>query len=288
MLKLSLSILFIMGVITACEKEEDPQPNDEEKNVELADLSAGELQAVVEDNILDAQSYEAELSDHFSIEITFPDNQVLNLKTETLEKQNYNLASAPNEATLATESGSYSTISGNLEITNINANDQTVSGKFAMELQWGENQISIPAGAFKSVSYTENTGPENGFFTAQVNGEEWAAESMTALVNEQVNVLNIYGETASDVDISISMNDDVAEGNTYQLTGNGDYVAAVYEAGETIATHFSQSGELTITKHDTTDNIIEAEFHFEATSQSSEVVYEVTEGELSYTGYYYQ
>ncbi len=175
-----------------------------------------------------------------------------------------------------------------MEITDINTNDQTVSGKFALELQWGENQISIPSGAFKSVTYTENTGPENGFFTAQVNGEEWAAESMTACVNEQVNVLDIYGETANNVDITIFMNDDVAGGNTYQLTGNGDYVAAVYEAGETIATHFSESGELTITKHDTVNNIIEAEFHFTATSQSSEEVYEVTEGELSYTGYYYQ
>jgi hypothetical protein len=289
MLKLSLSVLLVLGVTTACEKDDDTQPENEEKNVDLADLSAGEVQAVIEDNIVNGQSYEAELSDHFSLEITFPDNQVLTLKTESLEEQNYNLASSPNEATLAIESGSYSTISGNLEITGINAVDQTVSGKFALELQWGENQISIPSGAFKSVTYTESTGPENGSFTAKVNGGGWAAESMTSLVNEQVNFLNIFGETANNVDISISINmDDAAEGNTYQLTGNGDYTAAVYESGETMANHFPESGELTITKLDTVNNIIEAEFYFKATSLSSDAVYEVTEGEVSYDGYYYR
>ncbi|WP_291856129.1 DUF6252 family protein [Marinilabilia sp.] len=128
----------------------------------------------------------------------------------------------------------------------------------------------------------------NGSFTAQVNGEPWAAESVTALLCEQVNVINIYGETDNGVDISISMSDDVTRGNTYPLTGNGDYSANIYEAGETSSSHFSESGELTILKHDTENNIIEAEFYFKAKSQSSETVYDISEGEVSYSGYYVQ
>lgn len=296
--KLHFPLLLILLIFSACE-EEEPVVNEENESITVDELAEGELAAVVNEEVLVAETVTATVTEeHFALSVVFSTEKGLTIVTDTLLQTSFDIGGGVgNTAVFAlgitnADPESFTadaapTGGGELVITEINLDALTVSGTFEMLLHEEndpDDAVVISSAAFNNIPFTIQE-ESQGSFAAIVDGEEWVAEAVTAIVNQQVQVLDVKGTNAAGVDISIFMPSDIEPG-VYTLSSNGDYVATVYPEGEDIGTHFSSTGELEIIRHDLENYQIEATFHFEATRTQDEKVYVVEEGAFSYDGYY--
>lgn len=299
--KLNLPFLLSLLLFTACQDDEPAMDNDDQEDVQITvtELDEGELQALVGEEILTAETVSATLSDdYFAFSVVFSDERGLTILTDTLRKASFdfNQNGQANSAVFAENITDENPVSytseaaassgGSIDFTHVDLDERIISGTFELTLHAEHDTdevVTISSAAFNAIPFTIQE-ESQGAFKATVDGEDWSAEEVTAIVNRQVDVLDVKGTTENGVNISIFMPSDIQPG-VYALSGNGDYVATVYPEGEDVGTHFSSTGELTIIEHDQENNIIEATFHFDATRNQDEKVYVVENGEFSYDGY---
>lgn len=290
-----LTLFLLLFFAGACSDDE----NTDIKQDQIVTASEGELVAVIDGEKKSTGSVTAVLSDdNFMLTAVFDDNSALTIILDTIRETSYSMThlsafsyaqyvknkddeSAAIFSTQVTESSQ-----GEIEFTDINTTDNKFSGAFTLMLHNPNDKneaIQISSSAFNSISYTV-VEPSPGSFKATVDGLSWSAETISAKVISQVSILDIAGRTESGIDITINMPADVEPG-VYQFSGNGDYVAVVYPAGQDMGTHFSSSGELTIISHDLDSKTIEGSFYFDATRIQDNKQYTITNGTFSYQGY---
>lgn len=196
--------------------------------------------------------------------------QIITLQTASFETGQYTLGAAPaNEATFTDFAGSIYIAGsgagdGMIEITKYEAG--TVSGAFhfnALNNGVGDT-LNFQKGVFFEVPIT-NLNPNEGgetdkdFITADIGETPFDAEVVVSQNN--LDNIQITGSTQT-VSISLTFPSDVTAGS-YPLASSGQYVAS-YLVGS--ISDEVDTGELIITKNDTTAKIVEGEFSFTTVS----------------------
>ena len=279
-----LPLFFSVILLNACESDSNESSennkNSNQKELKVSDIVKGEYLSYFNSQLESAEMVDAELSaSDFMLTVNFSGNLKLLLKTDTLKEGTIEVIMSE----LKTDSDSYYYQTGTLNISSVNTADKTFSGTFtAIFKNATKAPVEITSSAFNSIPYVIK---DKTIFTAMVNGNEWSAENVTAVINDQVNVLDIKGTTANDVDIKIYMPAQVFP-DTYDLTGNGEYSAVVYPEGSDIGTHFSTSGEMTVVSHDWINYDIEINFHFKATRTGDSKEYDVSNGHIKLEEYH--
>ncbi len=198
--------------------------------------------------------------------------------------------------------------SGQLKITELNTEEQTVTGTFSfigvrVKLDDDGNpvldgsgnpvmeEVGITSGAFNSVSYVFDdtgggTGGTNDEFFAKVDGVDFIAESI--LVSEpivgDIHMIKVIANSAAGELIRIDVPRSLGVG-TFEMVriSDGTELIAVYNAGDGNENLTSDPGTITITEFDLEAGVLKATFNFTATdplNQRPDVV-EVTEGNLT-------
>lgn len=229
------------------------------------------IQGSVNEVFFRAKNASATLNDDGSLKLIGKSSeQTITLQTASFETGQYTLGAEPaNEATFTDFAGSiYIAGSGSgdgmIEISKFEAG--TVSGAFhfnALNNGVGDT-LNFQKGVFFEVPIT-NLNPGDGddtdknFITADINDTPFDAEVVVSQNN--LDVIQITGSTQT-VSISLTFPEDVTAG-TYTLASSGQYVAS-YLVGS--ISDDVETGELTITKNDSTAKIVEGEFSFTTVS----------------------
>jgi len=201
---------------------------------------------------------------------------------------------------------------GQLEITEINNTDMTISGNFSFEgvrialdnegnpITDGNGNpvienITISNGAFNSIPYTEDAGGGGGGggtldpFFAKVDGEDFIPQTVNTTRNVISNVpmINIIALNTSGEKIRIDIPEDLGVGTfSMEQLSDGTKLIAQYNAGLGTEDLSSNPGTIEITEFNTLAGRIVATFSFTATDPLGfdPTVVEVTEGsfELRY------
>lgn len=170
---------------------------------------------------------------------------------------------------------------GSIVVTNVNTQNQTVSGTFAFTGYWTDfddttkQPITFTNGVFTNIPYvTEN--PTNDTFFARINGVEFVDTDIFTLEIEINNIafISVYADDINDNGITVSMRSNLNAG-TYNITGNtNDVVQLNYVNSSVPFNQFATSGSVTITEKTATR--IKGTFNANVIHQG--VTYQITQG----------
>lgn len=317
-------LAFLALIYTACDNEplEGEFPQEEENPA-----GEGQFIAVINNNGFEADVAVAVFDQNNTLTITGTNNstgEVISLVVEngtegtfdlstSLGSENIGLYIDGNEITnpyiTATELGGF----GQLQITEIDDENQTITGTFSLTglraavddsgnpiLDGDGNPvletISISNGAFNQIEFTNDNsgggggGPQNLFF-AKVDGIDFVAEEVTTernLINE-IPVIRVSATNAEGQLIRIDIPEELGTGTfDMESISNGTQLIGIYNpnvnSGEDLT---SNPGTITITSFNTLAGRMVATFEFTATDPlgADPTVAEITEGsfEINYT-----
>ncbi|MDN3723432.1 DUF6252 family protein [Aequorivita sp. SDUM287046] len=203
--------------------------------------------------------------------------------------------------------------SGQLKITELNTDAQTVTGTFSFvgfRIKVDANgdpildgdgnpvleNIEISSGAFNAIEYIlDDTGgngggnlPDNEFF-AKVDGVDFIADtiSVTEPVVGNVHMIKIEARTADRKHIRIDVPRSLGVG-TFEMVpiSDGTKLIALYNAGDGTENLTSNPGTITISEFDLEAGVLKATFNFTGTDPINQLpdVVQITEG--SFTAYF--
>lgn len=223
------------------------------------------IQGSVNEEFFRAKNATATINEDGSLKLTgTASEQIITLQTASFEKGEYTLGTNPaNEATFTDFAGAIYIAGagagdGMIEITKYEAG--TVSGEFhfnALNNGVGDT-LNFQKGVFFEVPITNATpgdGTSDEFFTAVIDGAPFDADVKMAQSN--AGIIQATGSSQT-ISISLTFPADITAG-TYTLAASGQYMAS-YLVGS--IPDEVDTGELTITKNDTTAKIVEGEFSF--------------------------
>ncbi len=159
--------------------------------------------------------------------------------------------------------------SGTVTITSINTTSQTVTGVFNFTgvKALDGSEVEITEGHFTNIPYTEEVNQTfNNTFTAKVNGVDF--DPTLIYGSKAYGIISITGsENGSFPSIGLSVPDNVVPG-TYSMSPYGS-TKGLYNVANNANSMYSAAsgsgGTITVTVHNTTDDIIEGTFAFTAT-----------------------
>ena len=167
-------------------------------------------------------------------------------------------------------------------ISKVNTSDSTMTGTFqftAFRLIDG-TQVKVTDGKFTNVKFaTEVTNTTAGFFKCKIDGTQFNAGIVAGQVPGQY--LMLVGSASIGVpSIGLNLDPNIAVGVTNFDGVFGTNFAQYNPNSSTFLS--SDSGKVTITKHDKAAKLIEGTFEFEATELGSSVVLAtITDGSFS-------
>lgn len=191
-----------------------------------------------------------------------------------------------NNPTFTTQS-QQGAMDGQITITEMDLEAGILTGTFEADLvrylgQDGDSTVVFESGSFNKISLKEEEFQESGNnqFTAKVDGELFSGGATSGVVS--FGRLTLSSLKTGGKNISLIVPSDIEPG-TYELGSLWETYSASYIASTFSGTSFiSNSGSLTISKHDKTNKRIEGTFSFVATpylSGTGSVT--VTEGEFA-------
>ena len=178
-------------------------------------------------------------------------------------------AYVPETGSSSSYTSNYSGGSGAVTVTEINTSAHTVTGVFNFTgvKALDGSVVEITNGYFTDIPYTEEVNQTfDNIFTAKVDGVTFNPTLISGSLS-MGKIAIVGSENGSFPSIGIYVPDNVAAG-TYSFSPYGSY-NALYNAGSSTNQMYSAAsgsgGTVTITSHNTTDNIIIGTFAFTAT-----------------------
>ena len=176
---------------------------------------------------------------------------------------------------------------GIVEITELNWQDSIMSGTFFFtgSRAFPASEVNIELGRFENIPIRTELGSVNDFNNISVNVDDvlFEPESVTALIDPFSNNISIIGTAAMGIpSVSLLLPQDIIEG-TYDLgtPGFAEY-GGQYNIDD-MTFLGAESGQVTITRHDTGVQIIEGTFFFEAAELGGGETASLTEGSFMVT-----
>ena len=206
------------------------------------------------------------------------------LTQEALSAGAYNPSSDGSENTFVSNA---SEEVGFVNISELNWQDSTISGTFAFvgarAIPAGE--VNIEEGKFENLPVRTELTAVNDFNSLEVKVDEvlFQPEAVFATKDPFQNGISISATAAEGIpSVGLHFPDNIETG-TYELgtPGFSDYSAQYNISDSTFLA--ADSGELIITKHDKSVQIVEGTFHFEAAELIGEAKASLTEGRFSVT-----
>jgi len=173
-----------------------------------------------------------------------------------------------------------------IAITEINTQNKTISGTFQFTgIRFADatgDRVEIKTftnGSFTNLSYAADTpSPSNNTFSAKVNGANYVATNVTAI--DMMGSISIIGRRGNVENISINVPNNIAPG-TYSLLFMGTYNGMYTIDNSGMGSFMSDTGSITISSHDTTNDKIIGTFNFDAGSLFSDDEYSITNGSFN-------
>jgi len=176
---------------------------------------------------------------------------------------------------------------GTVEITELNWQDSTMSGTFSFtgSRAFPAGEVNIEVGQFDNLPIQTELGSVNDFNNMSVKVDDVLFEpaAVTGMIDPFSNNITIVGTAAVGIpSVGLFLPQAIIEG-TYDLgtPGFADY-GAQYNIDD-MTFLGAESGQVTITKHDTGVKIIEGTFFFEAAELVGSSTASLTEGSFSVT-----
>lgn len=183
-------------------------------------------------------------------------------------------------------------VGGTISISEIDTENQLVSGTFEVTLsRYKDNTgtedslLIINQGSFNKIPYGNNgNGNTDNTAAALVDNQVFEIGQVSGISQNGQLILAFNSATSTSDGISLMMPAEIKPGQ-YEFGSLGSSYFAIYYRGTT--TQFpSESGQLVISKHDTSKRHIEGTFHFQAAplpGSGGTGSHLITEGEFSLT-----
>jgi hypothetical protein len=178
-----------------------------------------------------------------------------------------------------------------VNITAIDTVAKTLDGEFIVRCNSTlntSNYAIFQNGSFTEVPYsTDLDGGSGGAFgdgdvTATIDGNSWEATDVIASYQGFVDILNITASDDNDASIALNMPVTAEAGDVFDLSTFSQSYSAQY-LQSTTSFFSAQSGNITITSHNTSTNEIEGTFEFDAGIFGQPTAHSITNGAFSVT-----
>lgn len=274
----------IEGEFTDIQLNSDVAPPPEE--VEAA------FEVELDEELYVGENIHGSLNEDGALSIDTENNpQQFELSVADLQEGNYTLG-PDDEATIfynpdniENDEGTYEASEGTVSITNIDQENETVSGVFSGALISldDDSTIEMTNGKFENISYgTGGGGSGTNFITANVDGDNFESNSISSTEGDGVGISAVIGTDDENNDIQLQLNMPYsASTGSHQVITGGVYSAAYHitdENGETVEYEtFNNSGSIVIDERDE-DNVT-GTFSFSVRNDDGEVL-QITDGEF--------
>lgn len=256
-------VLFSIPFFNSCSKDnnDDPAPQGSmTAKLDNTDWSASLTGASILNGSMNisGQSASGEI-----LTITITDDQVGTYPLNAVNAPHVAAYSEAPGANAYTSNGA-DRAGGYVEVTEINEQDSTISGNFEFLTvrTIDDQEINVTEGQFTGIKYTTSIPGTDNYITCLVDGVSFTPPSVLGFVNSGKLILNGV-TTDGSRSIGLNMPENISPGE-YSLDAFGEYVGIYnFSLSATSTNAFSSdSGKLTITKHDTGGKEIEGTFEF--------------------------
>ncbi len=215
-----------------------------------------------------------------SLHIALVDNGAANysLNQQTVDYATVTDTKEANPVAYATDEGQDADdAGGEVIITNIDQTNKTISGTFSFKAyrDADNKQLVITEGSFENLGYTtdEPSNPPGGGsvtpgFSVKIDGAGFTPANLNIQrASSMIVITATQTAGASAKVVMLTMPENITAG-TYDLQTSGSYVGSYAGGSATGGSVFlSISGKLTITEHNTTNEVIKGTFFFEGEDQ---------------------
>ena len=283
-MKIFLSLALIAFVMIGCSKDDDGNNDDNNNNPPASGLTA-KIDGTAWTSSMNIVTIKDGMT---SIVGSSAKSTTLTINIVSESTGTYQLDdSSVHSAMLVDDSGTYtsggdSLAGGEVIISDINTTDSTITGTYHFDLYalFSGGKKSVTEGTFTNLKFSgDNGGGNNGDGTMQmdVDGTTWIPETVTSA--SALGLITLAGvDDGTSHQIIFLLPDTISTG-TYEWADLG--IIALTYVNEDDIPLYPNSGSLHITSHNTTTNLFEGTFDFEATDMVNSTSVSVTNGAFS-------